>query len=66
MGDTTQEELERRVEKHSPPFEPGLPPSNVHNREAAKARHLRYDARARVYRDSDGCPVRDGYGQRLG
>ena len=47
-------------------FDPDLSPGSEHNRDVAKENHLIYDAVKRVYRDSDGCPVRDRFGQSLG
>jgi len=47
-------------------FDPDLSPGSEHNRDVAKENHLIYDAVKRVYRDSDGCPVRDRFGQPLG
>jgi len=59
--------LEETIEEAElPPFEPGLPPSNIHNTEAARARQLKYDPKSKVYRDAEGCPVKDKYGQPLG
>lgn len=49
-----------------PEFDPDLSPENFHNVEAAKARGLVFDRRRRVYRDRDGYPVRDEFGQTLG
>lgn len=63
---TEEKDLEEKVEKELPQFEAGLPPSNVHNKEAAKARGFRYDSRRQCYVDSDGCPRLDKYGQYLG
>ncbi|HVM59148.1 MAG TPA: hypothetical protein VMT80_02365 [Candidatus Paceibacterota bacterium] len=44
-------------------FDPDLPPENIHNREAAKARGLRFDPRKKAYVDDEGCLVRDRFGQ---
>jgi hypothetical protein len=55
-----------KKEKKLPSFEPGLPPHNIHNLEAAKARGLVYSPRRRVYVDEDGCPTLDRFGQPLG
>lgn len=47
-------------------FDPDFSPCNPCNREAAKAKGLRYDRRAKVYRDEDGFSILDKYGQPLG
>lgn len=46
-----------------PPFDPDFSPGHPVNRCAAEASGLRYDPVDRVYRDEDGCPVRDRFGQ---
>lgn len=46
-------------------FDPDLSPEAEVNQDAADARGLTYDPRARVYRDEDGCPMRDEYGQPI-
>ena len=46
-------------------FDPDLSPENERNKDAARERNLIYDRRGRVYRDADGCPVRDKFGQPL-
>ena len=46
-------------------FDADLSREHPTNKEAAKERGLRYDSRKRQYVDSDGCPVRDKFGQRL-
>jgi hypothetical protein len=43
-----------------------LSPGSEHNRDAARKKGLSYDAARKVYRDSDGCPFRDRFGQPLG
>lgn len=48
-----------------PDFDSDLSPNNIMNRTAAEARGLRYDEVERVYRDEDGCMIRDRYGQPL-
>ena len=47
-------------------FDPDCPPDGPHNEHAARVRGLRYDRDARVYRDRDGLPVRDQFGQPIG
>jgi hypothetical protein len=47
-------------------FDPDLSPDNEANRDAAEERRLRYDPAESVYRDEDGCPVLDEFGQPLG
>jgi hypothetical protein len=47
-------------------FEKGLPPDSAHNIIVAERLGLIYDPREQVYKDNDGCPVRDRYGQHLG
>jgi hypothetical protein len=49
-----------------PKFDPDLSPDNEANKEAAREHKLIFDRRAGVYRDPDGCPVRDKFGQPLG
>ncbi len=46
-------------------FDPDLSPSSGTNRRAAEARGVTYDPRERVYRDRDGLPIYDEYGQPL-
>lgn len=48
-----------------PEFDADLLPSNPVNQEAAEARGLQYDNRVCAYRDSDGCIIRDSFGQPL-
>ena len=47
-------------------FDPDLSPDNETNRDAAEERGLRYDPAESVYRDEDGCPVLDRFGQPIG
>lgn len=47
-------------------LDPDLSPGSEHNRDAAREKGLSYDTARKVYRDSDGCPVRDRFGQPLG
>lgn len=47
-------------------FDPDFSPETPHNKEIAKKLGLIYDPITEVYRDVDGCPVRDKYGQPLG
>lgn len=47
-------------------FDPDLSPLSEHNQDAAEERGLRYDRDEGVYRDDDGCPVLDEFGQPLG
>jgi hypothetical protein len=47
-------------------FDPDLPPDHETNQRAARANGLYYDAAHSVYRDSDGCPTLDKFGQVLG
>lgn len=49
-----------------PKFDSDLSPEAEFNQDAARARGLTYDRRERVYKDSDGCPTRDQFGQPLG
>ncbi len=53
-------------EKKLPDFDADVGPDNPINQEAANARGLQYDRESGVYRDSDGCLVRDRFGQHLG
>jgi len=48
-----------------PKFDPDFTPAHPTNVEAAKAAKVRYDPRTKVYRDPDGCIVRDRFGQKL-
>lgn len=56
---------EKPKDEPKPAFDPDLSPENPQNKEAARARRLVYDRRARVYKDEDGCIIRDEFGQRL-
>jgi hypothetical protein len=47
-------------------FDASSNPNSSMDREAANQRGLVYDSGERVYRDEDGCPVRDEFGQPLG
>ena len=47
-------------------FDADLTPGHPANQRAARARGLRYDPAAGVYRDEDGCPTLDRFGQPLG
>jgi len=47
-------------------FDADFCPDHLINREAAKQRGLTYDSEEQVYKDVDGCLVRDKYGQPLG
>lgn len=47
-------------------FDPDLPPDGPHNSHAARVRGLVYDRDRRVYRDRDGLPARDRFGQPIG
>ena len=47
-------------------FDPDLSPLSEHNQDAAEERGLKYDRAGGVYRDEDGCPVLDRFGQPLG
>lgn len=55
----------RNSQKKSSFFDPDFSPSNPVNVNAAKDRGLQYDPTGKVYRDEDGCPVRDEFGQQL-
>lgn len=48
-----------------PGFDPDLHPLHPQNQAAAKARALTYDSKAKVYRDEDGCHIRDEFGQPM-
>ena len=63
MADSQKISIE---EKKLPDFDADVGPDNPINQEAANARGLRYDSESGVYRDSDGCLVRDRFGQDLG
>ena len=57
-----------RIKRHAmekKDFDPDLSPDHETNKQAARDRGLRYDARKRAYVDQDGCLVRDRFGQRL-
>ncbi len=56
-----EESLEDKLSK----FDADSPPDNQVNIEAAKARGLTYDTDKEAYVDSDGCLIRDRYGQRF-
>lgn len=59
--------LEKKVkENDTPRFDPDLSPDNSYNKKVAHELGFRYDPKRKVYRDSDGCPVRDRFGQYLG
>lgn len=57
----TDEKLENKVR-----IDPDVPWNEEHNLEAAEKLRVKYDKKAKVYKDSDGCPVLDRYGQELG
>ncbi len=57
----TEEKLEKKVR-----IDPGVPWNEPHNIEAAIKLGVNYDRIFKVYRDLDGCPVLDRYGQPLG
>ena len=64
-----EENLEKKAkeeEKKLPDFDPDVSLYNPYNRKVARLRNLFYDEDAEVYRDEDGCPVRDRFGQDLG
>jgi hypothetical protein len=48
-----------------PDFDPDLSPAHFTNRKAAHARNLIWDGKRRAYVDSDGCLIRDRFGQPL-
>ena len=48
-----------------PRFDADLSREHPTNRKAAYVRGLRWSDHHRAYVDSDGCPVRDRFGQRL-
>jgi hypothetical protein len=64
-----KEQPEKKTKKNPPvrlpDFDPDVPWYEEHNRDAARARGLSYDRRSRVYRDEDGCPTLDKFGQPL-
>lgn len=60
----TKENLEKIIEK-LPSFDPSSSPYSPQNREAAKAHDVKYNARKGYYTDSDGCLMRDRFGQPL-
>ena len=47
-------------------FDPDLSPDHEVNRDAAEEQGLTYDPEEAVYRDEDGCPVLNEFGQSLG
>ena len=49
----------------TPKFDADLSPQHEDNREAARARRLKYSNRKRGYVDEDGCLIRDRFGQPL-
>lgn len=49
-----------------PQIDPSVPWHEEHNMEAARELGLIYDPRSRVYRDTDGCLIRDRFGQPFG
>jgi hypothetical protein len=55
---------ESEQEKKLTKFDADFSPSAEINQCAAKERNLRYDPRKRAYVDSDGCLIRDKFGQR--
>jgi hypothetical protein len=46
-------------------FDPDFSPHHEINQEAAKDHGLKYDSKNKVYKDEDGCLIRDRFGQRL-
>jgi hypothetical protein len=62
-----KESLEDKIEeKEILEFDVDLKPSNPYNKEVARQKGLRYDRYSKVYRDLEGLPVRDKYGNVLG
>lgn len=47
-------------------FDPDLSPDSQHNLDVAYRLELTYNPKKREYMDSDGCSVRDEFGQELG
>jgi hypothetical protein len=47
-------------------FDPNLSPGSEVNKDAVEEQGLTYDPEESVYRDEDGCPVLDRFGQPLG
>jgi hypothetical protein len=67
--ETFLSELEKIVGMKEKPilrFDPDLSPENPYNEAVAEARRLSYDSGSKCYRDSDGSPVADEFGQPLG
>ena len=55
-----------QIVREKPKIDPSIPWNEEHNLNVAKKLGVRYDIKRRVYRDNDGCPVLDKYGQSLG
>jgi hypothetical protein len=53
-------------EKQKTQFDPDFSPEHPTNKQAARDHGLKYDPRSRTYKDSDGCQIRDRFGQPLG
>ncbi len=53
------------MDDKKPKFDPDLSRDHETNREAARMRGLRWSKKKRAYVDSDGCLVRDKFGQPL-
>lgn len=51
------------LDKKLTDFDADLSPDHPSNQKAAEQRGLVYDRRERVYRDEDGCLIRDEFGQ---
>lgn len=47
-------------------IDPDVPWDEEHNLDSAKKLDIIYDKKIKVYRDKEGCPVLDKYGQYLG
>lgn len=61
-----ESKLEKELKKENlPQFDSDVSPYNIINQKAARVRGLHYDAKEKIYRDDDGCPIRDKYGQPL-
>ena len=58
-----KENLEKKIE---PRIDPSTSPYTPQNKDATKELGLHYDSKNKCYRDSDGCVIRDRYGQPLG
>lgn len=66
MAENIDKKVKDAGNKQEPRIDSDVPWYEEHNRDAARKLRVKYDKNGRVYRDSDGCPTLDEFGQPLG